>query len=301
MKKINIILSICAMIFLSCTNDGGESKIELQDGAVANITKISTSDAFINLVNVNAGTNINLGLTVDKALGNIASVDVVGFYKKGATTDRAVLKSSITEFPTTVNFTQTDLINAFTSLNSTSDFQLGNSLVVSTEIKLTDGRIVKVIRDNGLDSFGSGIANLNTVPGKPIAVKQVYDVSCPSTLAGTYTYSTTNVNYTTTNLPGPYTGNVTLAGTGGLYTLTDASFGGWLGLYGPGNIATGVKLSDVCNKIKFSGPDQFGDTYTMSNLVIAGNKMTFNWINTYGESGTTELTKSNGNWPALFL
>ena len=196
-----------------------------------------------------------------------------------------------------MNLSQTDLINAFNSLNTPADFQLGNSLTVSTQLTLSDGRVIKIINDNGKDNYGGGIANLGD-----IKIRQSFDVSCPSSLAGTYAYVTTNCTAPTGEVAlGPLTGNVTLTGTGGTYTISDASFGGWIGLYGPGQAATGVKLKDVCNKISYSGADQFGEVFTFSNLVISGNKMTFNWENDYGEKGKTELTKPNGNWPALFL
>ncbi len=301
MKKIKILIALLAISIASCENDGGESKLELQDGAIPNLTKISTTDSFINLVNVNSGATINLGLKIDKGLGDIASMNVIGFYKKGNSTEKAVLKSNITEFPTNVNFTQTDLINAFSTLNNASDFGLGNSLTISTEITLTDGRVVKVLKDDGTASVGGGVDNIFQ---SKFVTKQVYDVSCPSSLAGTYAYVTTNC-YTpgppAGNAAGPFTGTVTLTGTGGTYAISDASFGGWIGLYGPGNIATGVKLKDVCNKISYSGVDQYNEVFLFSNLVITGNQMSFHWENDYGEYGDTVLTNPNGNWPPLFL
>lgn len=297
MKKIKYLLVLLAIITFSCTKDGGESKKELQDGAIPNITKISTTDAFINLINVTAGNNINLGLKIDKGLGDVASMNVIGFFKNGSVTERAVLQRNITEFPTNVFYTQTELINAFSSLNSASDFKVGNSLTVSTEITLKDGRIIKVINDNGTDSFGSGVANLAS-----FKAKQSFDVSCPSSLAGTYSYVTSNCTAPTgETAAGPLTGTVTFTGTGGLYSISDASFGGWVGLYGPGNFATGVKLKDVCNKISYSGVDQYGEVFTFSNLVITGNQMSFSWENDYGEKGKTILTNPNGNWPPLTL
>lgn len=128
------------------------------------------------------------------------------------------------------------------------------------------------------------------------------ELNCPSALAGTYQYST--VNYYSPDVPpvvpGPKTGTVTFGATAkaGEYTISDASFGGY-SLYGPGEIATGVKLVDACGKLSFVGANQYGDTHTISNVVVNGNKLTFRWDTTYGEYGTTTLTKPTGNWPAL--
>ncbi len=142
-----------------------------------------------------------------------------------------------------------------------------------------------------------------SVPSKDITVK--INNSCVSELGGTYSYVTTNCyapGNPPTNAAGPFTGSVTFTSAGvGIYEISDASFGGWIGLYGPGNFATGVKLVDNCNVISYSGVDQFGEVFTFSNLVITGNKMSFHWANDYGEYGDTELTNPNGNWPALTL
>lgn len=127
---------------------------------------------------------------------------------------------------------------------------------------------------------------------------------CYSDLAGTYSYTTTNVGepggFT---VAGPLTGSVTFtADTPGYYTLSDASFGGWLGLYGPGNIATGVQFKDICKQLSYEGVDQFNEVFTISNLEILGSSMSFHWENDYGEYGDTTLTRTDGtDWPALFL
>jgi hypothetical protein len=129
---------------------------------------------------------------------------------------------------------------------------------------------------------------------------------CFSDLAGTYAYTTTNCSAPTgETAAGPLTGTVTFtAQSAGVYGISDASFGGWLGLYGPNpaNIATGVKLKDVCGQMSYDGVDQFNEVFTFSNLVISGSNMSFHWENDYGEYGDTTLTRTDGsNWPMLFL
>jgi hypothetical protein len=37
--------------------------------------------------------------------------------------------------------------------------------------------------------------------------------------------------------------------------------------------ATGLSLTDICNKIAYSGKDQYG-TYSFTNVVVNGNKLT---------------------------
>lgn len=66
--------------------------------------------------------------------------------------------------------------------------------------------------------------------------------------------------------------------------------------------ATGVELQDICNQISYNGVNQYGDSFTMTNLVVNGNKITFHWETSYGEFGDTTLTKTdNTNWPDLTL
>lgn len=127
--------------------------------------------------------------------------------------------------------------------------------------------------------------------------------TCPSALAGTYQYSTVNAFAPGLAIvPGPTTGTVTFTATpaGNEYTISDSSFGAYSKWSGYAAISTGIRLVDQCNTLSFTGANaQYGDTWSISNVVVSGNKLTFRWVTSYGEYATTTLTKSNGNWPAL--
>src|SRR5690606_2565076 len=120
---------------------------------------------------------------------------------------------------------------------------------------------------------------------------------------GDYTYST--VNY---GVPGSGAQTTPLTGTGSLtvsaqgeYNITDAAFGVYLAMWGPpDNIAvTGIKLVDSCGKLSFTGANVYGDTWAISNVVVNGSNLTFDWITSYNEFGTTTLTRADGsNWPS---
>ncbi len=125
---------------------------------------------------------------------------------------------------------------------------------------------------------------------------------CDSALAGTYQYSTVNFFSPDTGVvvTTPVTGNVVIGQAGdGIYSINDASFGAYRALYGGTSIASNVRLQDLCGKLSFQGANQYGDTHFISNVVVNGNQLTFRWSTSYGEYGTTTLTKANGNWPAL--
>ncbi|AOZ98598.1 hypothetical protein [Flavobacterium commune] len=299
MKKIQHIITILCLLFLlpCCENDGGDSKISTQKGALPNIQKLENSDSFIDLVAVQNNQEINLGFSVDLAIGKISSMDIIGLYiKSDGTIIKATLASNITSFPVSFNLNRNDLYDAFENLNSSEDFATGDQLIISADITLKDGTVLKIMNDDGTNNFSSNIATSNLYK-----VFQTYNVSCPSYLAGTYNYSTTNIgdgSYFTSDV---FTGTVTFEDQGGgVYIISDGTFGGYTALYD--ETAIGVELKDICNQISFQGSNQYGDTFTMSNLVVNGNKLTFHWETSFGEFGDTTLTRTdNTNWPNLTL
>lgn len=145
--------------------------------------------------------------------------------------------------------------------------------------------------------------NSSSIPNALFNQELTVRFSCASTLAGTYQYSTVNAFAPGLPIvPGPTTGTVTLtaAAVAGEYAISDSSFGAYSKWSGYAPISTGIRLVDQCNTLSFAGANaQYGDTWSISNVVVNGNKLTFKWTTSYGEYGTTTLTKSNGNWPAL--
>lgn len=183
MKKLKLIFTACtlALLALSCTNDGGSSVQALNKGAVPNILKATNSDTSINLVSVNNGLNVNLGLTISIAQGDVISYDIVGFYQKNGAVEKAVLKGNVTTFPYTYNFNQTDLINAFTSLNTVSDFTQSDKLIVSVDMTLANGTIVKIFNSDGTPNYGADISN-----SQSFKVSQAYVMACPLSSASNF-------------------------------------------------------------------------------------------------------------------
>lgn len=188
MKKITLsIYLLMAVLFLSCEKDGGTSNIVTQEGAVPDITANSTYPTILNLTQIAAGEEITIGFTVDIGLGNVASADVVGFYQKatGEMYGPAVLASGITSFPHEVTVTTSDLIGSFDELNELSDFELGDNLVVTTELTLEDGRVVELYAEDGR-MYG---ADIHTASIFTAAVN--YPVGCPLDGAFTGKYQVT--------------------------------------------------------------------------------------------------------------
>jgi hypothetical protein len=165
------------------------------------------------------------------------------------------------------------------------------------------------------DRFGRKFTNTNLsgdVAGAPFyASPFLYNVSviCPSDLAGTYDYTTTNGSaYGTSSdlqanvCPGPLNGKVTLtavSGTPGAYAISDASFGVWKCAGDPAGVATGIRLRDACGKLTFSGSDTYNAAYTFTFISNNGTDLKFNWSNNFGEGGDVILKSNAGKpWPA---
>ena len=183
MKKIKLIFAILAVVVLmpSCTDDGGKSKIDFETGAVPNILKATGTDDTMNLLAIANGTKINLGVTVAPGQGDIVSIDLVGFYKKSTTYEKAYFLKGITTFPTTFKLDQFTIMNAFATANSASDFTLTSSLIISAEMTLKDGRVLKMYNDDGTRLYGADIANSIV-----FKVQQTYITSCPLTDASNF-------------------------------------------------------------------------------------------------------------------
>jgi hypothetical protein len=80
---------------------------------------------------------------------------------------------------------------------------------------------------------------------------------------------------------GPVTGTVTFTTTTpGAYTISDGSFSGFRALYFAAygdTAATGLSLTDICNKIAYSGKINMVLRIRLQMLFVNGNKLTFNW------------------------
>jgi hypothetical protein len=130
-----------------------------------------------------------------------------------------------------------------------------------------------------------------------------YDVNvvCPSDLGGTFAYTTTNPVPAAAGCSPSVSGEVTIApvsGVPGQYTISDVSFGIFACAYGDSPPGGSVRLSDSCGFLSLTGTDKYGDGYDMEITANDGTNLTFNWSNTYGDSGTTTLTAPAGfTWP----
>jgi hypothetical protein len=176
MKKIKIIFTLLlfGIMTISCEKDGGSSKVDFAEGAVINIVKIPTSDQGIDIKKLQSGGHIDMGSTYSIVSGDVASIDIIGLYTKGTVTEKAVFKKGISTFPANVSITDADLYTGFAQLSTPADFALTDKLIISTDITLKNGTVIKMYDDKGVKYFGADISN-----SLAYAVSQDYLVNCP--------------------------------------------------------------------------------------------------------------------------
>lgn len=298
MKKIKLMFaSLFALLaMLSCNDDGGDSKLSLQTGAVPDIRKVEGTPAIINLLEIQEGNDISISFSTKIAQGNVSSIDIVAFYYKGTAFEKVTLAENVTTFPLTITLSKQDLIDKFSLLNADEDFILGDRLRVSADLVLSDGTAVKLLNDDGSQNFGPDISNASIYN-----VTTTYIVSCPSDLGGEYTSITSGSS--TDSGPTPdenpisnYTSTVTLTDNGGgSYTISDPYAGLynlWYDIYGitPGFNVSGT-ITDVCGTISGNFPEPFGGATTVDGVVNEDGTISYTWINDFGDTGTVVLTK----------
>jgi hypothetical protein len=124
-------------------------------------------------------------------------------------------------------------------------------------------------------------------------------VVCPSELARTYAFSTTNIAAGAGGNAGACgptkTGSVTLTSVStGAYSISDASFGVFDCAWADTPPGGAVRFRDACGRLSMTGADKYGDSYSMTFISNSGTALVFDWVNTYGDSGRTTLTAPSG-------
>ncbi len=198
----------------------------------------------------------------------VSSFDVLKSYNGGS----PVTHTTISQVPATVSVTLAEALNG---LGITE-----NDLEIGDQITFSFGNV----------QTGSGAYDSATSTNAGVA--------CSSVLAGTYDFSTSDYFCA----GDPVTGQATWTEVGpGLYEIDDWAYGSYQACYGgPAGSWGMLQLKDVCNQITIEGTDNYGDSWSFSGVTVDGSNLTLEWTNTYGELGTTVLTRTDGTvWPEL--
>ena len=138
--------------------------------------------------------------------------------------------------------------------------------------------------------------------------RQNISIICPSDLAGSLLVSQTTIANAGVGWPAITLTDVPLtleaASAPGVYIVAEdnGSWGSWPEVYG--STSNGPSVADACNILSMSGADQYGDTYSLTAGTVSvstdSKTLSFQWINTWGESGDVTAKYADGSsWPDL--
>jgi hypothetical protein len=198
--------------------------------------------------------------------------------------------------------------------NDVSKFLRAKILVTSAEtfsaLGITPAQVnggdVFEFRLKMTDKNGRVFNDVNSSPdikgGAFFASPFLYNVSviCPTDLAGTFEFTSSEMSSGFGSCPGSITGTVTFTRVAGTtsYGVSDGTFGFWP-CYGDAFDGTSaVRLNDACGSLSFSGSDKYGDTYTFNFISVSPAELVFTWVNASAETGRVVLRSNAGKpWP----
>jgi len=277
-------------------------------GAITRV-QVNPEKNFFNALNDLRGEEVEFELDVDGFdITEVNSVEVeMIFTEKDATVDAEgnpadstytpVLVQTIHTFPVTITITAAEAVEAISTFKpgfTIDSLEVGDGFNLMFPINTADGRRLTM-------ALNSDLCNEPVQPSFG-GCNVAWTVACPSDLGGTYDYAT---EVTAVGAGGnlsacahPVTGSGTLEDLGGgLYKVSDASFGEYGCAWGD-SPAVGVTLVDVCNTISAGGADQYDLVYDFEIISNDGTHLTINWSNSYGDAGTTVLTRTDDKtWP----
>ncbi|MEM6698456.1 MAG: hypothetical protein AAF806_04150 [Bacteroidota bacterium] len=290
--KIFIFSGVLGCLLFSCADDSLSPIItfdQAEKGAYVRL--IERGDALVNLFDI-PGSVFNYSVEfIDIEDGDLVAeynLDLTYQGADGSTLGPVRYKSfTPSEFKTTeaalkgidVSIPATEII-ALLGL-SEADIMPGDNFAFDGTLVLTTGA-----------QFGRENSSA-TVNGA--AFRGFFDfgmpAGCPSDLAQTVSYSTTDIWCG----GDPVTGTVDIVAQGaGVYQFSDWAFGAYGPCYGGGTASGDLTFQEVCEEVSFTGfTDSFGDTWTFESS-IEGEEWTIKWENTYGEAATSVITFSGG-------
>lgn len=307
MKKMKKIYAFVAIILLTtaCTNfvDPIVPFTNVESGTY--LKTITTTPA-INFYDIdNSPFSLLLECHAAGKVNNVKTVDIMVNHRRGSTVTKETLLGTIEGSSFTVT---PDSEWPRASVKYTMDQVLTKIGFSKTNIRPADileYKLVLTTLDGKTFSTNNMSGNLSdTYYASPFFYRA--SVVCPTSLEGTYDYTTTDITGSVADGANPaacgtgVSGKVTIAKTtvAGEYSVSDGTFGQY-GCAWNDNPATGsIRFTDACGKIGMKGQDSYGLTYGLTYIKHTNTELTFKWFNDFGDSGITTLKRSSGTWPA---
>lgn len=284
MKKIHILTFILALFLLntSCENDGGSSVIKLRNGALPDFNLVAGSDDFIDLTGFD---NLSLKFTVGVGTGEPTSFDLKAFWQTagGDLYGPVTLDANVTSFPKEYSISNTDILSAFSELNSSEDINVGDKLMLYTSFKFADGSVIEILDSNAKPNYYA--ADFSQIQDYKIEFN--YVVSCPSNLGGTYEVISNGENTDGQPFFTDLAYTITLTDNGGgNYTISDGVAGAYQFWYcSPYGYCfeTAGNFTDVCGSLSGSWTESFGCEIILNGNVNADGTLSIRWDNCFGD------------------
>ena len=298
-------MMLALFVATSCT-DFVDPAIPYKGFETGTYLKTITAPLSINFFDLdNSPFKAVLECHAENLANNVKNVDVYVNHRRGNNVTKEVLLGNIdgSAFTTTadskwpraaVNFTMAQIL---TKLGySKTNLKGGDFIEYRMVLTTIDG---KIFSNNNSGSSLTTEAYYNSPFFYRVAIV------CPSSLGGTYDYTTTDITASVADGGDPaacgpsISGKVTLtaSATAGEYTISDGTFGQYGCAWGD-NPATGsIRFTDACGKIGMKGADQYGLLYSLSYISHTDTELKFKWKNDFGDSGITTLKRSSGAWP----
>ncbi|MBT8273667.1 MAG: hypothetical protein KJO77_07670 [Bacteroidia bacterium] len=317
-KQNNFILSLFAVLLIaSCTSRDNVIDDVLdgvENGAVLRTTQVFNADiplgdetavwsieieyqdvldgaGLLSEVRVYAGfkDNNDDGVDVNAAEVIFQTIPAADFSPGPFDLPRAIITLSAAE-----------MLNAFGL--TFDDTNSGDQYQIRLEVELTDGRIFTNTDAAGIITGGFFASpyfyNANVICEFERSIATDYNYVQYDMGAGDGSGGQQATGF------GPINGTITW-GDGGdisLVTTPDYSIGMFGFVWGDSPATNGMAtIKWFCATLTPQGQDQYSDSYTYNITNVSGDTMTFDWINTWGDIGTVELTRADGlNWPGVF-
>ncbi len=293
---------VATFVAISCT-DFVEPAIPYSGFETGTYLKTITAPAPINFFDIdNANFAALLECHAADKINNVKEVEIFVNHRRGNTVTKEV---SLVKIPGSEFVLGGDskwprgnvkvkVLDALAKLGFTKTNIKGGDFLEYRLLLTTNDN--KTFTNNNLTADVSGGAYYNSPFFYRVAVV------CPSALAGTYEFSTTDIKSgvggTIAVCGTTKKGTVTLkAEVAGEYSISDGTFGLFDCLYADTPPLGSVRFTDACGTIGMKGTDRYGDSYSATFVSATDTELTFKWKNTYGDGGVTTLKRSSGTWP----
>ena len=315
-RSLSLMFFACLMLSVfSCTND---DEFELLDGTKGDFTTFG--------VNFNEGGTavVANGLTNDIAGDDVGNWDLCciddqfsmySLFTSGdafSSIERSITHSSgasgslsaISSVPADGVQLQLTMLEALAATGLTADdVDINESFTIQHWLngKAQGGADIKVELFSSLVVYKSALAGELT--GKATVTAQggaaaTWDGAAGAVWEGPVTFVRQQAN---AEDDGEY---IIMTKNGAADPLEDISFGAYYSGYGTdaqGSLPNGdLRLRDIDNKLSITGASQWGEVYSIENVVVDGATLSFKWTNDYGEGAEIVLTRDDGeDWPPL--